>query len=415
MGPVIYIYLPTTLIFLRARNQYLEMLIGFFFMLILSDSRVYSLGFAKNAKEIYIIILALYLLTDRENFTPFNKFYTRFIPFFLIALACLLNAPTDNIFNSCEKITSYFFLLLVVPNYVQRAYLDKGKEFFKALIYFATLILLIGFVFKYLSPGIVTRESRYEGLFGNPNGLGLFSLLLFLLFSVVLEFFPDLFQRREKIVIYSAIILSVILSGSRGSLFGLIIFLSFSYFYKTSFFIGSSLAVIFLVSYNYITTHLPELITSFGLENYFRLNTLEDASGRFVAWRFTWQHIQESFWLGRGFEYTNYLFNIPEYVVSLQAAGHFGNIHNSYLTLWLDTGLIGLSAYIIAFVGYFIKALKKTKLALPLMFAAVFSSFYESWLTASLNPFTIILFIILSILTTDVIISSKAKAAVPIQ
>jgi O-antigen ligase len=415
MGPVIYIYLPITLFVMRSRGQYMEMLLGFLLMLILSDSRVERLHFAANAKEIYIILLGIFLFTDRKIFTVLSRFYLSFIPFFIVAILCVFNSPSENSFNAIEKTVSYILLLFVVPNYVQQAYITKGREFYKILIYLGATILLIGFVFKFLNPAMVTREARYEGLFGNPNGLGIFSLLFFLLVAVVNDLNPNLFDRREKTVIYAAIIISIVLSGSRGSLFGILIYFLFSSFYKISPFLGSFVVILFIAGYSYISSNLVGVISSVGLQDYLRVSTLEAGSGRFIAWQFSWKHIQESFWLGRGFEFTNYLFDIKENVIYLQALGHQGNAHNSYITLWLDTGLIGVLAYIFAFAGSFIKAARKTRLALPIMYASLFSSFFESWLTASLNPFTIVLFIVLSILTSDVIIPAKAKIAVPVQ
>jgi len=394
-GPVIFFYLPVTLIFMKGRDQYLELLLGFIFILILSDSRVGSLQFAVNAKEIYIILLAVFLVIDSKGFAPFNSFYLRFLPFFIIAIICIFYAPSESVVNSIEKTASYIFLLLVVPNYVQKAHLMRGKEFYKMLVYLCAGILLLGFVFKFLSPDVVTREDRYEGMFGNPNGLGIFCLLLFLLFTVVIDFFPELFSKREKMFIYGYIVLSILLSGSRGSLFGLIIYVVFTFLYKRSAILGTIVAIVFATTYSYISANLVGIINTIGLQNYLRINTLEEASGRFVAWKFTWEHIQENFWIGRGFEYTSYLFSIPKNVEYLQALGHLGNVHNSYLTLWLDTGLIGLSCFVFAFLSSFIKGIKKTTLALPIMYAVIFSSFFESWLTASLNPFTILLFIIL--------------------
>ena len=411
-GPVIYVYLPVTVILMKSRNQYHEILLGFIFILILSDSRLESLHFAADLKEIYILFLVAFLVIDSKGFAPFSNFYFRFLPFFIIAVICIFYAPPSALVNSIEKTFSYILLLLVVPNYLQKAHLMKGKEFYKMLVYMCAGILLLGFVFKFLSPDIVTREDRYEGLFGNPNGLGIFCLLFFLLFTVVIDFFPELFSKRKKMFIYGYIVLSVLLSGSRGSLFALIIYVVFVFLYKRSAILGTIVAIVFATTYSYISANLVGIINTIGLQNYLRINTLEEASGRFVAWKFTWDHIQENFWIGRGFEYTSYLFSIPKNVAYLQALGHLGNVHNSYLTLWLDTGLVGLICYVFAFMASFIKGIKKTALALPIMYAVIFSSLFESWLTASLNPFTIILFIILSIITNDAIIKEKAEVAV---
>jgi O-antigen ligase len=189
----------------------------------------------------------------------------------------------------------------------------------------------------------------------------------------------------------------------------------FSAFYRISPILGSVAAIAFMSSYNYLNDHLVGAIDALGMNDYMRVNTLQQGSGRFVAWDFCWKHIQESYWFGRGFEYTEYLFNIPANVYYLQTLGHQGNAHNSFITLWLDTGLVGLSTFVLALASCFFSAIKKTRLALPLMYASLFSSFFESWLTASLNPFTIMLFITLAIITSNVIIPSKAPAALPVQ
>ena len=393
----------------------MEMLIGFIFILFLSDSRTDWIHyFAADAKEVYIIMLALFFFMDRDKFIPANNLYTRFIPFFIVAIICIFNAPPENSSSATQKTASYILLLITIPGYVQRAYIEQGKNFFKALIYLGMAILFIGFVFKFVNPEYVTREDRFQGLFGNPNGLGIFSLLFFFLFTVVLELEPKLFNKREKIVVYGLVVLSIYMSGSRGSLFGFLIYFMFSAFYRISPFLGSVAVIAFMSSYNYLSDHLVGAIDALGLNDYMRVNTLQQGSGRFIAWEFSWQHIQESYWFGRGFEYTEYLFNLPANVYYLQTLGHQGNAHNSFITLWLDTGLVGLSTFVLALMSCFFKAIKKTRLALPLMYAALFSSFFESWLTASLNPFTILLFTTLAIITSNVIIPPKAEAALSV-
>ncbi len=412
---LLFAYLPLSLIILNSRKQYMEMLFGFVFILFLSDSRQDSIHyFARDAKEIYILMLAVFLIFNLTSFLPFNRLFTRFIPFFIIAVVCIFNTPSDNLYTSIEKTVSYILLLLAVPNYVQRAHLDHGRNFYRALLYLCFGILISGFILRFIDPLAVVREDRYQGLFGNPNGLGIFSLLFFFLLTISLEMYTDLLEKREKMLMYGIILLSIIMSGSRGSLFALVIYFVFSFFYRKSPALGTIVAVIVIGSYGYISAHLVQVINLFGLGDYLRVYTLEQGSGRFVAWDFSWQHIQESYWFGRGFEYTEYLFNIPENVIYLQALGHQGNAHNSYITLWLDTGLVGLVTYLFGIMSSVFKASRKTRLAFPLIFAAIFSSFFESWLTASLNPFTIMLFITLSIISTDVIIPEKTAVAVPV-
>jgi O-antigen ligase len=412
-GPAALLYIPLCLFVLKSKGQYMELMIGFFFILILSDNRSHYFEFAYNAKEIYISFLALFLFMDRKKFTPFDRLSAAFVPFFIVAFICLTYAPVDNFLNSLEKTVSYILLLIVVPNYVKRAYVDKHADFFRVIIFFGVFILLLSLVLNYILPDITHLEGRYRGVFGNPNGLGVFCLLFLLLFSLIIELNPELFQRREKTLIYALILLSIILCGSRSTLFAILIYFFLSYSYKISPIVGFFVFVLIAGSYGYVSTNIISIATSLGLEKYLRVETLTEASGRFVAWNFAWINIKQNLYIGRGFDYTNYIFQL--YSQYLSNMGHQGNAHNSYITLWLDTGLLGLVTFVFAFIRTFVKATRKTRLAMPILYAVIFSTFFESWLTASLNPFTIIVFIILSILTSDVIIRAQAKIAIPVQ
>jgi O-antigen ligase len=79
-----------------------------------------------------------------------------------------------------------------------------------------------------------------------------------------------------------------------------------------------------------------------------------------------------------------------------------GGVHNSYLILWLNTGLIGVIVYFRSFFLSFFKANKNTKLAFPIMFSVMFSINFEPWLMSSLNPFTIGFLLILTLMTEDI-------------
>lgn len=411
-GPVIYGVIPITMFLMKRKNMYQELLLGFFFILIMSDSRQHGLAWADTAKNEYIVLLAVFLFFDRKSFAPFNYFYQKFIPFFIIAFICLFFAPNEILFTAFEKTLSYLLLLIVVPNYVVRSHNDHGERFYQNLIYFTGTILFAGFIIKFVHNEQAYMEGRYRGLLGNPNGLGVFTLMVFLTFSIVQDLYPKLFSSREKAVMYILIFLSLLMSNSRNSLFAVLIYFFFSYFYKISPFLGFIFFVVFIAVDQYLSTHLAQIVEALGLSDYLRVDTLENASGRFIAWDFARDQIKHNIWIGRGFEYTDYLFQ--ENAEWLSNLGHQGNAHNSYLTLWLNTGFFGLAAYGWAFLSSFIQAAKKSKLVIPIMYAVIFSTIFESWLTASLNPFTIQIFIILSILTTDVIIPAKTAAAIPV-
>lgn len=380
-------------IFLFKRSGlYEELFIGFLLVLIMSD----SLEFAKNVKDIYLLILAFFLIYDKNFFTEQNSIIKLFIPFFAIAFICII--WSEEVTISLQKTISYFLLIFVVTSYIQNLYKNNGTEFFRKLILFVCLILFIGILAYFINPYSVTFVGRYKGiLFRNPNGIGIFGVLIFLLYYLIIEYFPTLFSRNEKLLIFITIVSTVILCSSRSAVISILIFLLFRSLYRISPILGFLLFLVFIFIYQYIISNAESLILSLGLEKYFRLDTLESGSGRIIAWAFAWENVQKSFWFGQGFGFTEFLFH--KNYMFLSRLGHEGNAHNSYLTFWLDTGFLGVACYFISFISIFINGMKRLIGAIPILYAVLFSIYFESWLTASLNPFTIILFIIITLLT----------------
>ena len=205
-------------------------------------------------------------------------------------------------------------------------------------------------------------------------------------------------------MIYAIVFISLLLSGARSSLIAVIIFYVFIRLFKISPFIGIISFILIVFISQYISNNIEQIVISLGLEKTFRVDTLKDASGRLIAWDFAWEHIQKNFFVGRGINYCDYLFKENQEMLSIR--GHQGHAHNSYLTFWLDTGLIGLSLFIVPFIMLFYKMSKTSVLAIPALLAILFSNQFESWLTSSLNPFTIQILMFMAV----IFISEKTKS-----
>nr|MBA3283665.1 O-antigen ligase family protein [Nitrosopumilus sp.] len=376
-GPVILGLLPITMFLMRKKGMYEELLIGYLFILVLSDSQEALLGFAKNVKSVYLPVLALFLIFDKENFQPLNKLYKIFIPFFAISIFTMSFSVGDAFFfTSIQKTFSFFLSFIVIPNYVTKLYLENGKAFFRRVIFFSFSVLLCGFLLKYISPDeAFLLGGRFRGLFGGPNGLGMFCVLFFIIFFVFNDFFPDLFSKNEKRIIFGAVLFSVYLTGSRNTVISLLIFFLFQRFFSLSPFLGFIIFIITLFIADFINTNATTIILSLGLGEYFRTNTLDEGSGRYIAWAFAWKQIQHNFFIGKGFAYNE--FYMRQHYGFLSKLGHQGGIHNSFLTFWMDQGLIGLLIYLRSYILVFIKGSQKTKLAFPIMFAITFTAIFE--------------------------------------
>jgi len=405
-GPAIYVVMPLMLILMLQKGMFEELFIGYLFVLILSDSLEERLFFAKSVKNIYAALLAVHFFFRTGEFNPLNRLYWLFIPFFLFAVVTMMTSITDPFFlTSFQKTLSYFLSFLILPNYIEKLYREEGVAFFRRFIFFCLTTLLLGFALKYLAHGIAYLETgRYRGVMGNPNGLGIYTFMLFVIFFILDDVFPELFSKQERILMYGAIFLSIYMTNSRSAVIAVAIFYVFQRFYSTSPFLGFLLFGITLYVVEIISTHIGQIIIALGLGNFFRIKTLEDASGRYIAWNFAWQQIQKNFFVGKGFAYNEYY--MRQHYRELSKMGHQGGIHNSFLTFWMDQGLVGLLLFLRSFILLFIKAAKKTKFSYPVMFAISFTAMFESWLVGSLSAYAFFAMFIFTMITSDLIISS---------
>lgn len=272
----------------------------------------------------------------------------------------------------------------------------QGPAFLRTIIFFFALIVIAGFLVRLAFPDFASIEGgRLRGFFGNPNGLGIFLFLFFAFFYVVSDFYPDLFSNREYRFIFLTILVALILTGSRSALVSIFMIIIFKGVQYRSAFLGLIVFAAIIVSYQAITLNIVDVVRFMGLEDYFRIKTLQEGSGRFIAWDFAWHKIQQFYYVGGGFGNDEYI--MRQNYRELALLGHQGGVHNSYLTFWFDAGLLGVICYFFNFIKVFVNAAKKNKLAIPCLYAVIFSITYESWLAGSLNPFTIILLLTISI------------------
>lgn len=396
-GPAYLGVIPLSMMLLKMRNMYVELICGFFMIIILSDSWNESMLWAGKIKDIYLVLLTLFLVFNRKQFQYTNTLVYIFIPYFILASILILRSP--DIETCILKTISFILVYTILPIYYLKLLNEDRDRFLKGLVYTITLLLLYGFVMIFLFYDAAYLKGRYRGAMGNPNGIGILCTVFFAFFTIVISKRKDLFQRWEVIIVYGAILLSVVLAGSRNSLMSILIFYAFSRFFKVSYFLGFTVIIVLAIVYQVVITNLPLIIATFGLQEYLRVEHIEDGSGRIVAWIFGWQKIQENFFIGRGFNYEGWLYVI--YSPYLYKLGHIGNSHNSWLAIWLNTGLIGLVLFLIGLIYRFVKAATKSPFALPLMYSVIFSATFEAWLVGSLNPHTPLLLLMWTIMSLN--------------
>ncbi len=407
-GPLLFVVMPLSVFFLKSRDLWADMVFGLIIVLVLSDLTpwFFSMQIFKSAKNTYITALAIIFFLERYRFIPFSQVFNIFLPFFIYSIFPLVFS--SSIIIGVQKTISYALLYLIIPNYVLYNYRLLGWDFFKNLVRFMTVVLLAGFTILYFGVFYAYMIGRFRGLFGNPNGMAIFCFLLIMLTTVIAAINKDLFNWKDKLTIYGTAFYFLIVSGSRSSLIAVVIFLLFGRFFGASPFLGFvALFGVFGIS-EVILSNIGPIVAFLGIEDFVRLKTLQSGSGRYFAWSFAWEKIQDFFVFGGGFANDERI--MRKHRLYLEKMGHQGGVHNSYLSFWFDVGIVGLIIFFRSFILVFIKASKLVPMSIGVLFAVLFSITYESWLVSSLNPFTIILVIILTIVSEEEIVGWKEAA-----
>ncbi|UKN02852.1 O-antigen ligase family protein [Paracrocinitomix mangrovi] len=402
VDPTIYIIFPVVLVLLGIKQRFFELFITAIWMLILSDyipvanATYQDLQFAKDLKPLIPLTLAAFAVLNRELFSPIPKFIIYFVPFFLVVSLGL--SQSINITVGLQKTISYVLMYIMIPIYVNYLHKEQKELFWISLLTFCIGMLTIGVVLGFAIPeiGVLGNSTRFKGVFGNPNAAGFFATLIFILWVVIEEFQLAKITKKERWYILTIIFTTIIWCGSRNALLTTSIFFLTYSLLKINWGITLIVLLSFLVFSDQIFNLFVEGIAFFGLEEFFRVSSLEEGSGRYVAWIFAWDQIQDTFFIGGGFGHDEHTMR-PNYYW-LQMEGHDGGVHNSYLSMWFDSGIVGVFSYFTAFLTLIFKSIKHNNISFAFAVALLFNITYESWLVASLNPFTIIFLTILTIL-----------------
>lgn len=323
--------------------------------------------------------------------------YKYFIPFFIVAVFNTIAFGTD--YGNLFKTVIYLINLAIIPFLVYNSYRYSPVKFLRCFLYVILGILLIGLILKFIGFGGVTYV-RFRGLLGNPNGLGLFTLFSAISFRVTTFYKEDILKRKYLFLGWGIILLSLFLSNSRNSMISLGIFLIFSSkVFRNRKILQISIVAAVILLFSFITQQVYQIIATQGLQQELRVESLEDmqsGSGRKIAHDFAKDYIGRNFWFGEGIGTTEKVFRKAQ--MELSEEGHQGNAHNSFFTVWIDTGFIGLFLFISAWLVIFHKAESVSGFGFPIMITVAFSAYYESYLAAMLNPFISLLLVILTLL-----------------
>jgi O-antigen ligase len=389
--------------FYAATKKMLYPFITLMILLPLADSTFAFAPIAFNIRPVLLIILTLLVISQHFIHPKTDWSLRAFIPYFIILGYYLLGVSSS---STIFKSLSYILVIVITPVIIKHMMETERNNFLRSLVLIYTLV----FVFSFLN--IETNASlqgygRFSGIFFNPNALGIFSFLFFMLTYLIFKFQPHLFTKPERYIVTILILAGVIYSRSRSGIFAILIFWASIYIYGKWKINGIIVAVFILVIMSMVTS-FEDIIRGLGLADFFRLETLETGSGRKIAMEEAWMQIQKNPIDGYGIGFTEKFYT--ENQLAMQKKGHAGGAHNSFLWVWLDMGILGLLTFIWGWFKWFANTYKYTLLILPVGIAVAFSANVESWLMGSLNHVTIQLIIILSLLSSPLFLNLSEQA-----
>lgn len=383
-------------IYFLYHNRHDSVMVLLFLTLTLGDSRMDALYFVKDLRTLIMVILSVYSIWEiRAGIYTINRYFLFFLPFLLVSIMALIFSPILE--TAISKTIAFTLLYFMGLHYIFHRFRQMGIRLLIEIMYTGHLIIFIGLLLLPTFPDLVSYGGlRFNGLIGNPNGLGLYVVLLTPLTLLVFRRQPGISQ-RYKTLAWVALNVSLAICSSRNAILSVTTFwLLYTGLNGTSFRTAIFLLVLLpaaVIIIYYID--LKSLVEVLGLERYLRLRDIESGSGRVDAWQHAIDTIEKNPLIGCGFACEEYNFRY-EMSYRLWATGHQGGVHNSYLAFILNTGFVGLGFFIF-FIVSLIRRMGDYRFYLPFAAGCALSAVFESWLFSSLNAFhiyfiTIILF-----------------------
>lgn len=194
-----------------------------------------------------------------------------------------------------------------------------------------SLMSAYGFNVSYVEGGLL----RSSGSMNNPNASGMLGTLLLPISYYLWR--TSLNERRIWFLAMLTLVFMILVSGTRGGLAATVFVVAFLIYQETKFKDAFWLMLVFLVTGGGIVLDvvgLPEIVSK-----YLRVDSMAILGGRWEAWQAAWDVFINRPFSGYGFGTEDQIFNY----LGIQFYEHSGAmVHNSYLGLALQIGLLGV-------------------------------------------------------------------------
>ena len=268
----------------------------------------------------------------------------------LVGLASALYSPFRalSVYKACEIIVDVSMIAFFLSCYPSRTDMKRWIDFNWFMVALFIALVWVGailFPHRAFIHGVGTLGVQISGVIPpmNPNGLGAFAAILIIISLSRTLHARDQNERMMYITSLVVGVITLVLAQARTSLFGgLLAIIAVLLLNKRIKLIGFVALLLVIVI---ISSGLPSLLLRYAMRG--QSTTLfYNLSGRMFYWSFAWEKFLESPIYGYG------LSAGTRYVVLAQVGrGVQSTMHNSWLEVLVNVGIVGLIPVALAYVG----------------------------------------------------------------
>jgi hypothetical protein len=316
-----------------------------------------------------------------------------------IAVLFLAFAAASTVYSIAPQLTLlrvgtvlllYSSVFWTIWHYATAAGEDRVTD---SLITAASIILFAGVV-ALIIPSIAGSIAplafsggRFRGIMANPNAVGMIGILF-------LPLVVSRYMRRRRVadvVLMALIAGSVVLSGSRNGVVAASISILYLLLRARAWKAGLAIAALTAILYLAMTTYVSfqEVAVTQGIARLGETSSLQFGGGRVEAWQVAIPIIRQQLFFGHGFGTEELIFRGMTFHLHVGAY-----VHNSYLGLAYQLGVIGVALMFVPLFALFIsRQVGRTDVSIrvsgyeAMLLGGLAASFLESWIYSVGNAF----------------------------
>jgi O-antigen ligase len=306
----------------------------------------------------------------------FDIFATIFI---IYAFLSALYSPYPKV--TLERSATILLLYVSVFWIIWKYAYDQGpQKVVNLILQVAMFIFIVSYLMIIFFPHRAFFASRFQGIFENPNSMGLICAIL-----LPLAFWQFLETRKKSALFLLFLMLGgSLLSASRTSINAVIFSLGYFIYKRT----GKYRPLVFFsfLSLASVLAWIIESLSQHFFSAYFRFGTLPTGGGRLEIWPYALALIKDNPLFGYGFGVEDRIFKLKGIMLSGRYPSY---VHNSYLGLMLQLGILGVIFFFAPLLTLLFKELfSKQNSETPLLryalqaslIAGLLCAIFESWI-----------------------------------